>query len=180
MRYSTTSVTLVWILSFLHAVNAVSLSLTAQGADHKFHSLGTVELTPEKSEFIAGALALEPGYYCVGTKDLPGHECFTYTYLDGGMDHKAVQVTVDNGQVMQLALIHNEDEKAVKIVSAAVGPNPNMDPVPLQSKKKKAVQQEEKEDGEEVEKSWIQKNWMYIVPPLMILMMLLPADEEKK
>ncbi|RLV85720.1 hypothetical protein JA9_001700 [Meyerozyma sp. JA9] len=179
MRYSTTSVALVWFLSLMHAANAVSLSLTARGADHKFHSLGTVELTPEKSEFIAGALALEPGYYCVGTKDLPGHECFTYTYLDGGMDHKAVQVTIDNGQVSHLALIHNDDEN-VKIVSAGAAPSPNMDPVPLQSKKKKAVQQEEKEEGEEVEKSWIQKNWMYVVPPLMILMMLMPADEERK
>lgn len=173
------------VLAFLWLcilTGAVSLSLTAQDSKKQLHALGTLEITAENAEFVPSELQVLPGYYCVGTKDLPGHQCFTYTYLDRGIDLKTVQVAVENGNILRLSLVQRVNDEAVKVISPAAAPTPNMDPVPLQLKKKKQATEESQNenDEEEAEKSWIQKNWMYIVPPLMILMMLLPEEEKKQ
>lgn len=170
---------LLWLLSLCSVAGAVSLALTARDSSLRLFALGTVELSPGGTAFVPAATVLAPGRYCVGTKDLPGHECFTYTHLEGGIGQKTVQVTVEDGKVLQLALANGSPDTPVKIVTPAVAPTPNLDPVPLQVKKKKPKVVENTED-QQVTKSWIQENWMYIVPPLVILMMLLPAEEEKK
>ncbi|KSA04116.1 uncharacterized protein AC631_00195 [Debaryomyces fabryi] len=52
------------------------------------------------------------------------------------------------------------------------------DPKPIKAKQPEKAQNNP-ETTEEAPKSWIQKNWMYVVPPLLIMFVLLGEDEKK-
>lgn len=134
------------------------------------------------ASFTQNDLAINDGYYCIGTTDLPNLECFTYTKLS-----KSTLGT-------KLVLVHLNADKDIAHLSMSTAPvskNPsespiqvtvskvNYDPKPIKNKKPENAQANPEATKEDPPKSWIQKNWMYVVPPLLIMFVLLGDDEKK-
>ncbi|KAL7664870.1 ER membrane protein complex subunit 10 [[Candida] zeylanoides] len=139
-------------------------------------------------------------HYCIGTNDLSNHGCFAYT---GNTKNAKFVVQTSDTEIVRLQL--NPDPAAPSVVrvngGAPAGPTPIMRPVhkrkhtskqptrkrirPRKQSAEKAkededVAEEEAEEEEEVDdRSWVQKNWMYIVPGLLILFVGLGSDEQK-
>lgn len=152
---------------------------------HKEHAFATIEYAPgsKKATVQIEDIPETSGDICLGTASLPHHECFAYSntlkraqfhiYLDssGNIDHLAA---------------NSANEASVTVHPFVAAPVPNLNP---ESYRKKAAAQKvlqkkviTDEDGEEVEveeevvvpadeRSFIQKYWMYIVPPLLLFMM---------
>ncbi|CAK9437603.1 uncharacterized protein LODBEIA_P19810 [Lodderomyces beijingensis] len=145
--------------------------------------------------------------YCIGTKDLHNHECFSFQPDLRSFNNSVFNVYLtEDGDIHRLALSFDENATAPKIKKhrSITAPQPNMNPESLKKqreeqqkqsaghqgeRRQKVVQrkivkivnekgeEEEQEVEEEVEvvvddRSWIQKNWMYIVPPLIIFLLL--------
>lgn len=135
--------------------------------------------------------------FCVGVEGLKGHECigiaesprdieFAVNLKQNG-DFGFLSLTVpsdssaqiSNTQEPQIPYSHN-----IIVMKTSPIPSPNLKPnnIPkkqLQKAAKSTNEGSNNDDDPELEKSWIQKNWMYIVPPLLILFVLM-GDEEKK
>ncbi|KAK6874129.1 hypothetical protein K6H11_001773 [Candida tropicalis] len=140
--------------------------------------------------------------YCIGTKDLENHECFTFINGVSSLNNTVIDAFIDeNGDITRLALNFDESSKPTirkhKVHPAAI-PNMNAESIKKQrqqqqqqaqnSGKVRVVKQKklikyiddegnevEKEIEEEVEideRSWVQKNWMYIVPPLLLFLVM--------
>lgn len=136
------------------------------------------------------------GDYCIGTESLHGHECFTYLEVsEAGLNGQFVLFVDNLNDVSDISLVAGNSGLQAVVQKIAAGPQPNLNPSmavpkkePLKVIVKKIVENEkgEKIEVEEVEevaedtRSWVQKNWMYIVPPLLIVMMLIPEEKEKK
>lgn len=142
----------------------------------------------------------EDAHYCIGTNDLSNHGCFAYT---GNTKNAKFVVQTSGTEIVKLHL--NPDSAAPLVVSvddgATLGPTPIMRPVHKQkhsskqptrkrirprkqlaerAKEEEVAAEEEEEEEEEVDdRSWVQKNWMYIVPGLLILFVGLGSDEQK-
>ncbi|KAI3406961.1 hypothetical protein KGF56_000254 [Candida oxycetoniae] len=150
--------------------------------------------------------------YCIGTKDLHNHECFSFQRelppLKNAVFHYFL---AEDGDIIRLALSFDEqiDKPIILKHQHIEAPKPDLNSELLakereeqQKQAKKGVsvkkvkqkkmvtfvdtngKEETREIEEEVEvevdnRSWIQKNWMYIVPPL-IIMLLMGGNEEKK
>ena len=127
------------------------------------------------------------GEYCIGTEDINDHECFSY--FNGHMALLGVNLFLDKqGNVNSIALLSS----GVNLVKFVDGAKPNLNPVnrkkpenrPKVEKITKTIIVKD-ENGEEVEKqveeeidnrSFIQKNWVYIVIPLIFF--LLAGEKE--
>lgn len=136
------------------------------------------------ASFTQNDLTIDDGHYCIGTTDLPNLECFTYTKL-----FKSTLLT-------KLLLVHLDADKNIarlSISSSALQSESNpadssiqlslsfvkYDPKPI---KRLAQPKKPENQHENIEKdsptSWIQKNWMYVVPPLLIMFLLLGEDQK--
>lgn len=160
--------------------------------------LGSLEYDQQAStsEFRAENLPIVPGTYCVGTKDVPGKDCFAFLETDGDISGEFVVYVDKKDELAEVSFLRGKSglSSSVKKVTANVVPNLNpsqgqqvKEPVTQKVTKKRVV---ENENGEEVEieeeveeavpvdeRSWIQKNWMYIVPPLLIFLVMAPEDK---
>ncbi|CAH2352092.1 endoplasmic reticulum membrane protein complex subunit 10 [[Candida] railenensis] len=133
--------------------------------------------------------------YCVGTEDLANHECFGYVEAksDNGKLKLLVKRDSNEGTIHKISI--NPDinsEQDLIVVGEERGPSPILNPVHSQKQnaaKKGGVNSNAASDsgeaGEDVEeevdnRSFVQKNWMYIVPGLLLLFMGLSPEEEKK
>lgn len=139
---------------------------------------------------------------CLGTKDLPQSECFFYLETFENPPSGDFVVFVDDaGQLSHLTVeIHNQGKWGVQSRHVSKGPEPNLNPINRQQVQKEPVKQKivtkrtttkvengetievEEEVTEEVEedtRSWVQKNWMYIVIPLLIILVMSPEEEKK-
>lgn len=117
--------------------------------------------------------------YCIGTS-YKSLGCFNYMSLDTVRD-KLVQLQLNQeGDIERLSLISGANDR-ILLKPCESHPVPNLKPIGAKGQKpKKEPTKKVDENGQEVEeddRSWIQKNWMYVVPPLLILFMSLPADE---
>lgn len=145
------------------------------------------------------ASGIENGEYCIGTKALADHDCFAYlkVELESDLSNKNIQLHLDElNEIKQLALV---ELKQVLVRHVGRISQPNLNPAHASTVKKsgkvehvieKQVIVEIDEEGNEVEReidvevevdgrSWIQKNWIWLVVPLLFVM-LLPEDKEKK
>lgn len=136
--------------------------------------------------------------YCIGTNDLSNHECFAQVEdlsskqfvvqlnQEGGIEYITTH-TIDvaskkKGKKKDVEMMINGLRQRVMVKPGVLAPEPNLNPSNVAKKHQQQQQQQLATKGEgkdEEEKSWVQKNWMYIVPPLLILFVLL-GDEEKK
>lgn len=145
---------------------------------------------------------LPGGDYCVGTKQLPNHDCITFLSSNIGQDFskKAFHIYLNENGVDHLAVVRGSGEVVVHEHEEAA--KPIMDPESVKYVKKKNEPKTEKvvqkkivkqvdADGKEVEveveeevvvevdeRSWVQKNWMYLTLPLLVFMLF--GGEEKK
>ena len=174
---------LVVFISIAHA-QLLSVQIFAKPLSSKPITLGTLHYDENTTHasFFQNDLAIDDGHYCIGTSDLPNLECFTYTKLS-----KSTLGT-------KLLLVHLDADKNIAHLSmstASVSKNPiessiqvaiskvNYDPKPIKKTKPEKTQTNPGATEEEAPKSWIQKNWMYVVPPLLIIFVLLGEDEKK-
>ncbi|KAK6198535.1 uncharacterized protein RJT21DRAFT_414 [Scheffersomyces amazonensis] len=145
--------------------------------------------------------------YCFGTEDIPNHECFAYVEGNNkSIKSKNFHLfTNEQDEISQLSISNEDGDKPKVIIHNVVkSPVPNLNAESIKGQKQnqkagpkieKVVQKKvvkyindegiesEKEIEEEVEvevddRSWIQKNWMYIVPTLILF--LLMGDEKKE
>lgn len=132
--------------------------------------------------------------YCIGTSDLPNHECFGYIRTLVEDEKLKLLVKADSTGGIIKKLLINPDIQAQQplvVVAEVGGPSPIMNPVHSQKKNSKpaksriapdggeVVAEEEEEEEVEDDRSFVQKNWMYIVPGLLLLFMGLSPAEEK-
>lgn len=167
-------------------------------SNQKEYALATIQFTPgsKKAEVEVEDLSSHDttGEICLGTNSLPDHECFAYVdsvkfpqfhiYLDstGNVDHLAATVNAaTKSSVMvhpfEAAPVPNLNPKSFKHNAKSKGSSPQTQKV----LKKMVIKGENGEDVEvegevevEVEvddRSFIQKYWVYIVPPLIMYMM---------
>lgn len=145
------------------------------------------------------------GDYCIGTNDLKGHDCFTYTVVNSDepiLFGKSIKLQLNrDDEVDQIALVNRIGEQDNIIVSSAVQqPIPNLNPVhatkqasqgPPKSTKTVTVKETVvDEDGNEVQietervveeeldtRPFIQKYWMYIIPAVLLLVGMQQPEE---
>lgn len=204
---------LTLLLTILVSVEAKKINLYIKPIDStsKGDSIGFIN---DDSVYLIDSTTLQPDqFYCVGTKDLDNHECFTLingvdslngTVIDAYMDENGVTIS-------RLSLNFDESYNKSKLRKhkMSTSPTPNLNPDSLKKqrqkqankggqgnnkqveiiKQKKLVKyiddegkEVEKEIEEEVEvevdnRSWIQKNWMYIVPPLLLFLIVGGGDQ---
>ncbi|KAI5957843.1 hypothetical protein KGF57_003110 [Candida theae] len=113
--------------------------------------------------------------YCIGTKDIHHHDCFSYHTNLANLSHAVFHLFLDgDGDVERLSLSFDDKLNEPKVVKhkILVAPGPNLTPASIN---KPREEQKNGGGGEGIEvpvdnRSWIQKNWMYVVPPLIIFM----------
>lgn len=131
---------------------------------------------------------------------LEGSYCLTTSKNEGGciavvdtLDYKQFNIHLNGQQQIHYVTVRNMDPngkktKALSDVVPVNGPNiapsPNLNPSNVPKKNNARDQgvgagngEGNKENEEEVEKSWVQKNWLYIVPPLLIMFVLMGDDK---
>lgn len=138
---------------------------------------------------------------CLGTSDLPGHDCFSYHELANDKLQGSFQVIVDESGIQRISFTPAARDLAVDVVEVKRAPGPNLLPVAMdlqvapktQSKmvtRKRVVvddegvetivEEEVLEVLEDDKRSWVQKNWMYIVPPLILFLIFAPNEPPKE
>ncbi|CUM63500.1 uncharacterized protein PRCAT00001076001 [Priceomyces carsonii] len=131
--------------------------------------------------------------YCIGSKKLSDNGCFDLTNFSSEdrplLDKGFVLYVNEIGEILRVSLINGATETVV-VRTRDLGPVPNLNPKsqrnePQKKEKKKIIKKVVKDDaGEEVvieeeedNRSWIQKNWLLLVTPLILY--LLVTDDKK-
>lgn len=127
--------------------------------------------------------------YCIGTHSLPHHECFGVV-----KDLNNLQITIIYGEETQDTRIsvspgHDGIQATSKQVAEAPVPamRANRKIKVAAGKTTSEIQDSVPDDEEagsfdpgEINKtSWVKRNWMYLVPPLIILFIMLPDGVEE-
>lgn len=183
------SIILMFITMVIAEVERISLYGT--GIKDKQHiELGHLELNLDnlKGMYLPSRIDTIDGDYCIGAKDIAGNECFHKT---NDLSDKQFVVYINGNKIDYLTVKESKDTQKVIIKQTPKAPQPNLNPstkpkkAPVEIKKVKTFKTDENgnkvevvQEIEEHPKSWIQKNWTYIVPPLLILFVLM-GDEKK-
>ena len=209
---------LTLLLTILASVEAKKINLYIKPIDSpsKGDSIGFIN--DDSVYLIDSTTTLQPDqFYCVGTKDLDNHECFTLingveslngTVIDAFMDENGVTIS-------RLSLNFDEsynNKSKLRKHKFTTSPIPNLNPDSLKKQRQKQgnkggqgnnkqveiIKQKKlvkyiDDDGNEAEKeieeeivvevdnrSWVQKNWMYIVPPLLLLLIVGGGDQPQQ
>lgn len=138
---------------------------------------------------------------CLGTDDLSGHDCFVYHQLAGEELQGSFQVFVDESGIQRISFAPSAEKLAVGVVEVSRAPGPNLLPVAMELQPapkaqtklvmrkrvviddegvETVVEEEVLEVVEEDNRSWVQKNWMYIVPPLVLFLIFAPNEPPKE
>lgn len=187
------------LLALLALVSALDYAIYASDLSTARHvPVGVLhyDSAANHSAFAAAPLfSLGKGHWCLHATNYAGETCFWYQEIADAADFGGVFALFVDAEkaVQQLTFYRGEQpgfDAAVRAV--AVAPTPNLaavrekKPEPEKIVRKKIV---ENENGEKVEiteeeivepdtRSWIQRNWMYIVPPLIIFLILSPEDKK--
>lgn len=176
----------------IYARNVLTLAVIPVGSLDYDLPASKVEFTPEVGH-------IEPGSYCLGSKDSVESDCFAYIETEGQLAGEFI-VFVDEDDVAGLSFIKGKAGLQLRVEKVSSGPVPNLEPLQGQQQAKAPVTQKvtrkrvvENEDGEKVEieeeieeivpvdeRSWVQKNWMYIVLPLVLVLLLSPEDKAEE
>lgn len=138
---------------------------------------------------------------CLGTDDLPNHECFVYHELSKEELQGRFQIIVDESGIRRISFAPSAEELVVGVVEVTRAPAPNLLPVAMelqavpkpQTKQvmrkrvivddagvESVVEEEVLEVVEQDNRSWVQKNWMYIVPPLVLFLIFSPEPPKEQ
>lgn len=189
---------LLLLLAALAALSTINIYATELGSSTEI-ALGTIDCEPllKTATFLATPPAPLGLALCLGTHDLPHHSCFVYHESANGVLQGKFQLFVDATGVQRVSFGAAADVM-VDIVEVVHSPAPDLKPFlalqnlvqPVDTKTvlRKSVVTDEagaesvvEEMVEEVvqpdTRSWVQKNWMYIVPPLILLFITAPVNE---
>lgn len=174
---------LLALISIAHA-QLLTVQIYANPLSSKPTVLGSLHYDKNTTHvsFTQNDIVIDDGLYCIGTKDLPSLECFTYTKLSKStLGTKVLLVHLDSHKNIahlsmstSTSVSKKPSESSIQVAVSRV----QYDPKPIKSKQPEKAQNSS-ETTEEAPKSWIQKNWMYVVPPLLIMFVLLGEDEKK-
>lgn len=182
------------VLFLATIVYATQLLIFARSLDDtKLVGLGSITVDGLQSTFEASDASLAAGSYCVGTDSLPEKECFAYLEVGGVFGGEFV-VYVDGNEVIDLTFAQNLDNVTSRVASVGAAAEPIMKPhavaqkvVTQKVKRKVLVENEngeqveiEREDEEIVEpdnRSWVQKNWLYLALPLVLIFIMAPEEK---
>lgn len=152
---------------------------------------GTLE-----AQFASADPALQPGLYCIGTDDLPGKSCFAYLEVSGRLGGKFVAFVGPDGELVDVTFVQGPGELSgtAEVRNRAAQPQYDetfrqKEPVKTQKVTRRKVVENEAGEKVEVEetveevvevdnRSWIQKNWLYVVLPLVLFLVLAPDDKK--
>lgn len=137
-------------------------------------------------------------HLCLGTHDLPNHKCFVYHEQSNGSLKGKFQLFLNEDYILRLSFSPSSEHLSVQVIEPVYGPAPNLKPVAMETtsaqqpletktvvrkrilKDENGVETEVEEEVTEVigvdNRSWVQKNWMYIVPPLILFLIVAPND----
>lgn len=163
--------------------------------------LATLDYNSESgnSELSLDATDLAPGSYCMGTSYLPQKECFVFFEHLGLISGDFVVYVDEELKISDISFISGGNELKLRVASVVSNVVPNLTPFHKKEPVKQPTTQKvtrkrvvENENGEKVEieeeieeivpeddRLWIQKNWMYIVPPLLLFMVFAPEDSKE-
>lgn len=115
-------------------------------------------------------LEVSPGRYCVSLSDADKvmNECALYSDMESNPGLEIVVYTKD-GEAYSIGARRGTSGISLKTIE-----------IPKEELQEKGESEIAKEKEEKNEKSFIQRNWMYIVPPLAIMFFMLPNDEPEK
>ncbi|EGV66629.1 hypothetical protein PSN45_002761 [Yamadazyma tenuis] len=189
-------VVFAWILSQVAAnsdentIRLYAKSLTTRESI----DIGSISVDEKsKAQFISSEKSFGEGEFCVGTADVAHHECFA---VASGPSIATGVFVVQLDQLKHIGSISLQNDAStssrVAVKSAKVVPAPNLKPSTKPPKPQPEIRRvkqtttdstgatvEVEVEVEEEPKSWIQKNWMYVVPPLLILFVVLGDDDKK-
>lgn len=192
------------MLPFLLLASLVALKyINLYGKDvysDAVYSLGGIDYNPDSksANFQSQDIRTYSSSLCLGTLDLPDHDCFVYHELGNKNLEGKFKLFVSEVGIQRISFEASPEKLSVDVVEVGHGPTPNLLPeVPVkkpeqQQKKtvvrKRVVKNDNEEEivveevvlemAEEDTRSWVQKNWVYIVPPLIIFMLFAPADDK--
>lgn len=181
------------LLTLIGVVHAASLEIYATNVVTGVRTdLGALSYSAESATF-SPRTTLAAGDYCLGT-DVA--KCFSYSEVKEGLSGEFV-VYMDGPEMEDLAFVAGTNGLSLRVEHVAAAPLPTLQ-APKPEVKQNTVKQKvvrkkmvKDENGDMVEveevveeevednRSWVQRNWMYIVPPL-VLLLLIPDGEEKK
>lgn len=190
------------ILGLLSVALAEQLQITSRNVETGAKTeVGILDFDASTSDStFHPSAALTAGSYCIGTTNLPRKDCFTYLEVsDAGLGGSFVLYVDEHNKVSDIAFFLAPSEIQTTVQKIGKGPVPNLSPSNAEKVVKPPTQKVirkkvvETEDGETVEieeeveeivtednRSWVQKNYIYIVPALLVAMVLLPDGEEKE
>lgn len=182
----------------LWAVATGALQIFIQNVESQAVSpLGTLDYDSSalKADFSSEIGSITPGAYCIGTKDIPAKECFTYVEINDQLQGEFVVYVDADNSISELTFLPGLDGLSLRVQKVVANVLPNLKPFFTQQKalqpatqkvtRKRVVEDEngekvEVEEVEEVEvdnRSWVQKNWMYIVPALLLVFIMSPEEK---
>lgn len=163
--------------------------------------LATLDYNSESgnSELIPVSADLAPGSYCMGTFDVPQKECFVFFEHLGLVSGDFVVYVDEELKISDISFISGGNGLRLRVAGVVTNVVPNLTPFHKKEPVKQPTTQKvtrkrvvENENGEKVEieeeveeivpedeRLWIQKNWMYIVPPLLLFMVFAPDDSKE-
>lgn len=176
----------------LFSRNLDSLAVTQLGSLHYDPAAATSDFSAHDSHIL-------PGSYCIGTSDLPLKECFVYLETSGDLGGEFVVFVDDENQVSDISFLRGAGGFTLRVEKVVSNVKPNLTPFHKKEPVKEPVTQKvtrkrvvENENGEKVEieeeveevvpvdeRSWIQRNWMYVVPPLLLFLVMAPEDKQE-
>lgn len=137
---------------------------------------------------------------CFGTKSLPNRECFSYIETKEATPKGTFTLFVnEEREILDIAFRAGE-EWTIEFADVAAAPLPNLEPFVRQAQKQKnepvkqkvivkkvvEIDGKQTEIEEEVEEEvpvdnrlWLQKNWLWVVVPLVLFMIMSPEEEKK-
>lgn len=193
--------TLYFIASIYGALQ--TFGIYADDLSNNKIKLGRIEYDPNTTigEFIKDDETESlSGKFCIGTPDLDDMNCFAYVSLGSGgdKDYPSRQFYIYLKQDNSIDYISYpvSSNSKVQVIHSVEAPVPNLHPSNKQSSKgskepKKTIIKKtaKDEDGnlveieeEEIvdERSWLQKNWVYVVIPLVLLFLSSDDKNQKK
>lgn len=145
-------------------------------------SVGVIQYSEGQARYeIIDDKVAEP--MCLGTQNVENCDCFAVV---DDLSNKQFVIQLNQQAEIEYLSVQTIETKRkgvreqVIVRAGRVIPEPNLSPNNQPKGKPKPTAKvvgEGEEGGEEAPTSWVQKNWMYIIPPLLIMFVLL-GDEK--
>lgn len=168
--------TFISVLLGVEVGNLQTISIVGT-SDTSTIELGYIEFDKATSTAIYLETNKIDGKVCLSA-NITNHDCFATT---DSLNGKQFLVTLKDGAIDYLSLIQSKgNHQKVRVEEIKNAPQPILTPNNIDNKNKKTARpQADAETEPEVEKSFIQKYWTYIVPALIIFLVMLGDGDNK-